>query len=92
MNSPDRILIFDRDFLEDLHFWVSTNRKIAIKVLELVEAIRRDPFDGLGKPEPLRHLGEGVWSRRITQEHRLVYKVAGNKVLFAQARYHYKSL
>ena len=89
MNSPDRILVFDRDFLEDLHFWVSTNRKTAIKVLELVEAIRRDPFDGLGKPEPLRNLGEGVWSRRITQEHRLVYRVAGNQVFFAQSRYHY---
>jgi toxin YoeB len=89
MNSLDRILVFDRDFLEDLNFWVSTNRKTAIKVLELVEAIRRDPFDGLGKPEPLRHLGEGVWSRRITQEHWLVYKVAGNQVLFAQAKYHY---
>jgi toxin YoeB len=82
-------LVFDRDFLEDLHFWVSTNRKVALKVIELVEAIRRDPLGGLGKPEPLRHLGEGVWSRRITQEHRLVYKVAGNQVLFAQARYHY---
>ena len=56
MNSPDRLLVFDRDFLEDLHFWFSTNRRTAIKVLELVEAIRRDPFDGLGKPEPLRHL------------------------------------
>ncbi len=89
MNSPDRILVFDRDFLEDLNFWVSTNRKTAIKVLDLIEAVSRDPFDGLGKPEPLRHLGEGVWSRRITQEHRLVYKVTGNQVLFAQARYHY---
>ena len=89
MNSPDCILVCDRNFLEDLYFWVSTNRKTANKVLELVEAVRRDPFDGLGKPEPLRHLGEGVWSRRITQEHRLVYKVAGNQVLFAQARYHY---
>lgn len=78
MNPPDLILVFDRDFLEDLHFRVSTNPKTAIKVLELVEAVRRDPFDGLGKPEPLRHLGEGVWSRRITQEHRLVYKVARN--------------
>ena len=65
------------------------DRKVALKVLELVEAIRRDPFDGLGKPEPLRHLGEGVWSRRITQEHRLVYKVSGNQLLFAQARFHY---
>lgn len=89
MSSPDRLLVFDRDFLEDLFFWVSTDRKVALKVLELVEAIRRDPFDGLGKPEPLRHLGEGVWSRRITQEHRLVYKVSGNQVLFAQARFHY---
>jgi toxin YoeB len=76
MSSQEHLLVFDRDFLEDLAFWVSTNRKVALKVLELVEAIRRDPFEGVGKPEPLRHLGEGVWSRRITQEHRLVYKVA----------------
>ena len=89
MSSPDRLLVFDRDFLEDLFFWVSTDRKVALKVLELVEAIRRDPFDGLGKPEPLRHLGEGVWSRRITLEHRLVYKVSGNQLLFAQERFHY---
>jgi toxin YoeB len=89
MSSSDWLLVFDRDFLDDLSFWVSTNRKVALKVLELVEAIRRDPFGGLGKPEPLRHLGDGVWSRRITQEHRLVYKVSGNRLLFAQARYHY---
>jgi len=89
MSSPDRVLVFDRDFLEDLAFWVSTNPKIASKVLELIEAIRRDPFNGLGKPEPLRHLGAGVWSRRINQEHRLVYKVEDNRLLFAQARYHY---
>jgi toxin YoeB len=89
MSSSDWLLVFDRDFLDDLSFWVSTNRKVALKVLELVEAIRRDPFGGLGKPEPLRHLGDGVWSRRITQEHRLVYKVSGNQLLFAQARYHY---
>ncbi len=89
MSSQEHLLVFDQDFLEDLAFWVSTNRKVALKVLELVEAIRRDPFDGLGKPEPLRHLGEGVWSRRITQEHRLVYKVADDRLLFAQARYHY---
>lgn len=89
MSSQEHLLVFDRDFLEDLAFWVSTNRKVALKVLELVEAIRRDPFEGVGKPEPLRHLGEGVWSRRITQEHRLVYKVADDRLLFAQARYHY---
>jgi toxin YoeB len=86
---PERLLVFDRDFLEDLAHWVSTDRKVALKVLELVEAIRRDPFAGLGKPEPLRHLGAAIWSRRITQEHRLVYQVTDEKLLFAQARYHY---
>ena len=89
MSSQERLLVFDRDFLEDFAFWVSTNRKVALKVLDLVEAVRRELFEGVGKPEPLRHLGEGVWSRRITQEHRLVYKVAGDRLLFAQARYHY---
>jgi len=89
MTPSERILVFDRDFLEDLAHWVSTDRKTAIRILELVEAIRRDPFDGIGKPEPLRHLGSGVWSRRITQEHRLVYRVKEDRILFAQARYHY---
>ena len=89
MSLPDRLLVFDRDFLEDLAFWVSMDRKVALKILELVESIRRDPFVGLGKPEPLRNLGSGVWSRRITQEHRLVYKVEDSRLLFAQARYHY---
>ena len=89
MSLTERLLVFDRDFLEDLAFWVSTDRKIALKILELVEAIRRDPLAGLGKPEPLRKLGSGVWSRRITQEHRLVYKVEESRLLFAQARYHY---
>ncbi len=84
-----RLLVFDRDFLEDLAHWVVTDRKIALKVLKLVEAVRRDPFAGLGKPEPLRHLGAGIWSRRITQEHRLVYRVTDDRLLFAQARYHY---
>lgn len=88
--SPDqRCLVFDRDFLEDLTHWVGTDRKTALRILELVEAIRRDPFTGIGKPEPLRHLGPGIWSRRITQEHRLVYRVTDDRILFAQARYHY---
>ena len=85
----DRLLIFDRDFLEDLSHWVATDRKIALKVLALIEDIRRDPFKGLGKPEPLRHLGSGIWSRRITQEHRLVYRVTDESLMFAHARYHY---
>lgn len=89
MTPSERILVFDRDFLEDLAHWVSTDRKTAIRIFELVEVIRRDPFDGIGKPEPLRHLGSGVWSRRTTQEHRLVYRVKEDRILFAQARYHY---
>ena len=89
MSESPRELVFDRDFLEDLKHWVETDRKIAVKILNLVEAIRRDPFKGIGKPEPLRHLGSGVWSRRITQEHRLVYIIKTDRLLFAQARYHY---
>ena len=91
MSDGERILVFDRDFLEDLSYWVEADRKVALKVLELVEAIRRNPLAGLGKPEPLRHLGNGVWSRRITQEHRLVYLVRSDRILFAQARYHYSA-
>ena len=91
MGGSDRQRVFDSDFLEDLGFWVSTDRKKALKILELVVAIRRDPCVGVGKPEPLRHLGAGVWSRSITQEHRLAYKVKDDKILFAQARYHYGS-
>jgi len=87
--AEDRLLVFDRDFLEDLAHWVTTDRKIALRVLELVEAIRRDPFAGIGKPEPLRYLGPGVWSRRITQERRLVYRVTEYRLQLAQARYHY---
>lgn len=89
MIESDRILVFDRNFLDDLAHWVATDRKNALRILELVEAIRRDPFQGIGKPEPLRHFGPGVWSRRITGEHRLVYRVKDDRILFAQARYHY---
>ena len=85
----ERLLVFDRDFLEDLNHWIATDRKIALKVLALVEDIRRDPFQGIGNPEPLRHLGSGIWSRRITAEHRLVYRVSEDRLMFAQARYHY---
>jgi len=72
-----------------LYYWTKTNRKVAIKVLSLVEAILRDPFDGLGKPEPLKHLAPNTWSRRLTQEHRIVYLVREHRIDFLQARYHY---
>jgi toxin YoeB len=87
--SKQRLAIFQPEFREDLIYWIKTDRKTALRVLKLVEAVLRDPFSGLGKPEPLKYLGAGVWSRRITQEHRLVYLVGQDRVDFLQARYHY---
>lgn len=85
----EREAVFQSEFLEDLRYWVSTNRKTALRVLELVEAILRNPFSGIGKPEPLKYLAAGTWSRRVTQEHRLVYLVSDDRIDFLQARYHY---
>ena len=84
-----REMVFQNEFLEDLRFWVETERNIALKILELIEAIQRDPFSGVGKPEPLKYLAPGTWSRRITQEHRLIYLVRDDRIDFLQARYHY---
>lgn len=84
-----RIAVFQPEFREDLRHWVETDRKIAVRVLELVEAIMRDPFVGIGKPEPLKYLAAGAWSRRLTQEHRVVYVVSDSRIDFLQARYHY---
>ncbi len=84
-----RDAVFQPEFREDLRYWVETDRRTALRVLALVEAIMREPFAGIGKPEPLKYLGAGVWSRRITQEHRLVYVVTDDRIDFAQARYHY---
>jgi toxin YoeB len=84
-----REAVFHPEFREDLRHWVETDRKVALRVLELVEAALGDPFAGLGKPEPLRHRLAGAWSRRVTEEHRLVYLVRRNRVDFLQARYHY---
>jgi toxin YoeB len=81
--------VFQREFLEDLRWWVREDRRIALKILDLVEAVIRDPFEGTGKPEPLKHLAAGTWSRRITQEHRLVYLVGDDRIDFLQCRYHY---
>jgi toxin YoeB len=87
--TNSRAAIFHPEFREDLTYWVKTDRKVAIRVLDLVEAVLRDPFEGLGKPEPLRHSLAGCWSRRVTQEHRLVYRVTDAAIDFLQARYHY---
>jgi toxin YoeB len=87
--SKQRDAVFQPEFRQDLKYWVETDRKIALRVVALVEAILRDPFAGLGKPEPLKHLAPGAWSRRLTQEHRIVYLVSHDRIDFLQARYHY---
>ncbi len=84
-----RQAVFQPELREDLRYWVRTQRKIALRALDLVEAVMRDPFTGIGKPEPLKYLGPGVWSRRLTQEHRLVYRVTESRIDFLQTRYHY---
>ena len=87
--QPKRVAVFQPEFLQDLRFWVKTERSVAIRILDLVDAVMRDPFEGLGKPEPLKYVLAGCWSRRVTQEHRLVYRVGDEAVDFLQARYHY---
>jgi toxin YoeB len=85
----ERETVFHPEFRQDLRYWIETDRKTALRVFELIEAVLRDPFDGIGKPEPLKYLLAGCWSRRITQEHRLVYRVGERRIDFLQARYHY---
>ena len=84
-----RFSVFQPEFREDLRYWIKSDGAVAVKVLDLVEAVLRDPFAGLGKPEPLRYTLAGCWSRRVRQEHRLVYRVAVERIDFLQARYHY---
>jgi len=84
-----REAVFSSGFLGDLAFWTRTDRRQALRVLKLVEAVCRDPFAGIGKPEPLRRDLAGRWSRRIDSEHRLVYRVGANNVYFLSARHHY---
>lgn len=84
-----REAVFHAEFRDDLRYWIENDRRIALRTIDLIEAILRDPFRGIGKPEPLKHLLAGAWSRRLTQEHRLVYLVSDRRVDFLQTRYHY---
>ena len=77
------------DAWEDYLHWQKNDKKIFQKINELIKQIIREPFSGAGKPEPLKHALEGYWSRRITQEHRLVYKASNNGIHIVQCRYHY---
>lgn len=89
MKIKRREAVFQPEFREDLRYWVEIDHKTAMRAFDLIEAIMRDPFTGIGKPEPLKYLSPGVWSRRLTQEHRLVYLVRDDRIDFLQARYHY---
>ena len=85
----ERDAVFHPECREDLRYWVEVDRPVALRAFDLIEAILRDPFRGIGKPEPLKYLAAGTWSRRLTQEHRMVYLVSADRIDFLQARYHY---
>lgn len=84
-----REAVFHPEFIEDLRYWVEPDRKAALRAFDLIESILRHPTEGIGKPEHLKHLRPGLWSRRLTQEHRIVYRVSANRIDFLQTRYHY---
>ena len=82
-------LVFSENAWEDYLHWQRTDQKILRRINKLIKETQRDPFDGIGRPEPLKHSLAGYWSRRINDEHRIVYKVTDNALLIAQLRYHY---
>ncbi|MFY9224028.1 MAG: Txe/YoeB family addiction module toxin [Blastocatellia bacterium] len=88
-NKVKRDAVFQPEFREDLRFWVETDRKVALRAFDLIEAVIEEPFTGIGKPEPLKYFAANTWSRRLTNEHRLVYLVSDTRIDFLQARYHY---
>jgi toxin YoeB len=83
-------LVFTPHGWEDYCFWQTTDKATLKRVNRLITDVQREPFDGIGKPEPLRHVLAGCWSRRIDEEHRLVYKVDGEDLIILQARFHYE--
>ena len=84
-----REAVFHPEFIEDLRHWVKSDRPVALRALEIIEVVLNEPFSGIGKPEPLKYLAPNTWSRRLTQEHRVVYVLKDQRVEFLQARYHY---
>jgi toxin YoeB len=84
-----RSVHFDADAWEDFQFWLASDRKTARRITRLISEIQRDPFGGIGKPEPLKGELSGYWSRRIDDEHRLVYRADDTEVKILKARYHY---
>ena len=84
-----RELVFSKQGWEDYQHWLATDLQQVRRINQLIKEIMREPFAGIGKPEPLKHAFQGWWSRRIDGEHRIVYKVAGDQLWIAQLRYHY---
>jgi len=82
-------LIFSETAWDDYQYWIKTDKKILKRVNALIQDIQRSPFSGIGKPEMLKHGLSGYWSRRINDEHRIIYKIEADSVFIAQARYHY---
>lgn len=82
-------VVFESSAFDDFVAWTGVDKKIYVKIVTLVRDIQRSPFTGLGKPEPLRHSLKGYWSRRITDEHRLVYKVTDDAIIVISCKYHY---
>ena len=87
--KPVRSLEFDIAAFEDLAWWVERDRQKALRIVSLIKDVQRDPFKGIGKPEPLKHELKGCWSRRIDQEHRLVYQITEEKIRILACRFHY---
>jgi toxin YoeB len=82
-------LVFSELAWEDYLYWQKQDRKLVERINKLIEATARDPFMGIGKPEPLKHAFAGFWSRRINDEHRMIYRVTGDQLEIAQLRFHY---
>ena len=82
-------LLFSENAWKDYLFWQKTDKKTLKRINKLIKDIQRNKYEGLGKPEALKHNLSGFWSRRITNEHRIVYKIENNSILIAQLRYHY---
>ncbi len=84
-----RDVAFDPNGFEDLAWWIKQDRRTALRIVRMIKEAQRTPFEGIGKPEPLKHELKGCWSRRITQEHRLVYQVKEDTIRILACRYHY---
>jgi toxin YoeB len=87
--STERFAAFEPEFIRELRELIQDDKRVALRAIDIIEAIMREPFSGIGKPEPLKHKLRGAWSRRLTDEHRVVYFVSKDRVTFLQAMYHY---